>query len=581
MNDDVDEQILRSMDRASRKRMKIVAHVEGSEFVIHIAHGNQNIKWLAAAAAARYSRQIVANGRLRQREVEHREKAVLLPSTLASPRPGAIESKSKEPSSKVSEKLISGENIRSPTPILQASFSPTDLIREVLNDGDHIYVSLTSGKNISRDAGAHVTSFQRAAFHTHPTHKRRVRKFALKIKSRRKPKKVSESITANAVSDLFEERHIQNTAELRKRCRQEFKRSKIRFILQRRGNEDPEPVFEVLAKYFHEIEEIYMFFSTLDDGPINSMSSKEFQQFADHCGILSGESSANFTKSDDDVARMDDDYPSELNVSEIDNIFVSCNIEKDSEGRVVHSASNPSRELLRFEFLEAIVRLAIAKYQSDSVLQDAPVRDMVERLCVQYILDYGNEICERSLYLRERLSSPAVLSVLHDHLRMLKRVFKAYCKRDLGPSSGCKDTAKAAAEFDRRRGSVRKGKGIVLTKSKSFHADDDRTISFNEFRLLMSETHCIDERINLRTMKTIYMQSMQFSYSITQTAEEVFRTTTQQVFIEFLEALARVAIAKFGESMADDESGDQSLAKNMRKLFEEHIKHMDPRMSKT
>ena len=89
----------------------------------------------------------------------------------------------------------------------------------------------------------------------------------------------------------------------------------------------------------------------------------------------------------------------------------------------------------------------------------------------------------------------------------------------------------------------------------------------------MSETHCIDARVNIRTLKTIYMQSMQFSYSITQTADEVFRTTTQQVFIEFLEALARVAIAKFGETVDGD--GDQSLAKIMRRLFEEHISAMD------
>ena len=95
----------------------------------------------------------------------------------------------------------------------------------------------------------------------------------------------------------------------------------------------------------------------------------------------------------------------------------------------------------------------------------------------------------------------------------------------------------------------------------------------------MSETHCIDQRVNIRTLKTIYMQSMQFSYSITQTADEVFRTTTQQVFIEFLEALARVAIAKFGESVHGD--GDESLANIMRRLFVEHISQMDHKFGKT
>ena len=119
------------------------------------------------------------------------------------------------------------------------------------------------------------------------------------------------------------------------------------------------------------------------------------------------------------------------------------------------------------------MRLAVAKYETDRIMRDAPVCEKLERLCIEYISDYANEICERSLYLRERLSSPAVLTVFHDHLRMLKRVFKAYCKRDSGPAGGDKATAEAAAKFDSRRGSTRKMGGIVLTKSKTFQVEGE------------------------------------------------------------------------------------------------------------
>jgi hypothetical protein len=457
--EDADALEILSLDRARRRRMAITAHVAHAQFVIQVGHGNQTVKWLATAASQRFQRSMVNNGRLRQREIEG-VFCAYVPSAITSPREAATG-----------------------TPILPATFSPTDLIRDVFRDGDHVYVSLTEpGEQITRDNGAEVTSFQRAAFYTHPPHRRRARDFAKNVLARRrKPKKVSDSITARAVSDLFDQRHVQNTGELRKRCRQEFERSKIRQLVGKNDDdEDPELVFEVLAKYFHELEEIYMFFSTLDNGPINSMSLQEFQEFTKHCGMLDRDHRA---REGDDAAgdgdfEEDEDggMPSGLTLSSLGTIFAACNIEKDATGRVVHDPNNPSRELLRFEFLESVVRLAQAKYQTDRIMRDAPVFEKLERLCVEYISDYANEICERSLYLRERLSAPAVLAVFHDHLRMLKRVFKAYCNRDSGPVGGDKATAEAAAKLDLRRGSTRKMGGIVLTKSKTFQVEGAFTI---------------------------------------------------------------------------------------------------------
>jgi hypothetical protein len=188
--------------------------------------------------------------------------------------------------------------------------------------------------------------------------------------------------------------------------------------------------------------------------------------------------------------------------------------------------------------------------------------------CSLKVQDYASEISLRSLYLREKLSSPPMLHLYNKYLVVLKRIYTTYCtraKRGLGQSQ-----QKLANELSIRRGSILKSKGIIFSnksqKSKVFDHNQDTTISFDEFRMLMAESHCIDERVNVRVLKTLFMQSMQFSYSSKQTEMDVLRTTTQQSFIEFLEALARVAIAKFG-----DNGLSGCLENSFKRLIKEHI----------
>ena len=161
-----------------------------------------------------------------------------------------------------------------------------------------------------------------------------------------------------------------------------------------------------------------------------------------------------------------------------------------------------------------------------------------------------------------------MLHLYNKYLVVLKRIYTTYCtraKRGLGQSQ-----QKLANELSIRRGSILKSKGIIFSnksqKSKVFDHNQDTTISFDEFRMLMAESHCIDERVNVRVLKTLFMQSMQFSYSSKQTEMDVLRTTTQQSFIEFLEALARVAIAKFG-----DNGLSGCLENSFKRLIKEHI----------
>ena len=88
----------------------------------------------------------------------------------------------------------------------------------------------------------------------------------------------------------------------------------------------------------------------------------------------------------------------------------------------------------------------------------------------------------------------------------------------------------------------------------------------------MAEAHVIDQRVTSRVLKTLFMQSMQFSYSKRQSENEVRKSSTQQSFIEFLEALTRVCVAK-----CQDNGADGDLEKSLTKLIRQHLIHLDPR----
>ena len=643
--------LLDSVDRRARasrgRNFCIIAHVRSSVFEVRCGAGRQSVRWLATTAAQRHYDEMNQGGRLRHREIDNRPREMLVPA-LISPRsrsapwtgttrdkgpppadgwgigggerregsegsgegnttsteprrPGGNQKNSDKGEKGCDDDDDAGEGGDTPdgprrliTPILPATFDPGACICDVLSDGDHVYLELGDRAHISCNHGATITRWQQGAFLTHTHHLHRMKTIRRRLKRRRKPRSKADGHFkipgVRDIADLFKDRHLQSEAELQKRCKQEFDRSKIRAIVP---EDDADAVLDVLCAYFHELEEIYSFFSTLDNGPINSMSSMEFNEFVRHCGILDGEEAFedgvrnnNFGSGDDpdegkeqhlsaSGKRKSSSSSGGLNISTLGTIFVACNIEKDSKGRLVHDPKNPSREMLRFEFLEAIVRVALAKYCGDSAMNKPS--EKLEALMINYLQAYAEEICGRTTFLRERLSTPSVLKVYHGSLNMLRRVFNAYCIRDrdqTGSSASASAQAALAKTLSEKRGSVIKTQGIVLTKSNVFDAEEDKTISYGEFRMCMAEAHVVDDCINVRALKTIYMQSMQFSYSINQTDEQIFRTTLQQTWVEFLEALARVAITKYG-----DDGQDGSLEHALRRLFLEHMRHIDPRLA--
>ena len=512
--------------RCSRSRsIKIYCHIRNKLFLVNVGRGRQSIKWLANACSLRYYQEQTANGRLRTRERYNNARELLVPAIVQSPRTSPVID-----SDETTNDIVTGTNSscippKSPTPIEPATFLPKDIIRDVLADGDHIYINCDH--EISCDHGCEITAWQKAAFMEHPEHLRRVKRNQRRVTRKKKPKAVLAEATSkedNTLKNLFTARHEQCEEELMKRCQAEFDRSKIRYLVPK---EDLNAVFNVLCDAFHEIEEIYMFFSTLDNGPINTMSGLEFNEFVRHCGLIELSDNDSIDKRTDAERERDEDAaiaeaesaelaavlaaelavelaaeakakaneikeggvetkeatattptaaaapilkkerslsetsPS-LTMSTLGTIFAACNIEKDAQGRIIHDSANSTRELLRYEFLEAIVRLALSKYKNKTKLICS---EKCSLLIQTYIQDYAAAITDRSLYLRERLSSNSILEIFHLHLAMIRRVYKKYCTRDRGQDK--KDKVRAA-ELSSRRNSNVKDYGIVLVGLNMF-----------------------------------------------------------------------------------------------------------------
>lgn len=110
--------------------------------------------------------------------------------------------------------------------------------------------------------------------------------------------------------------------------------------------------------------------------------------------------------------------------SDLDTMFIVTNYEEDKGSEI--NKENDDRALMSFEFLEIIVRVAIAKYIKSKEVQD--VSDAVEMLCTACIqpnlcpeaVIVPNDFRERKLYFEE------IAEFFEDHEPFLRAVYTFY-----------------------------------------------------------------------------------------------------------------------------------------------------------
>jgi hypothetical protein len=127
----------------------------------------------------------------------------------------------------------------------------------------------------------------------------------------------------------------------------------------------------------------------------------------------------------------------------LDTVFIIANLEDGLDAQ--ESKSNDDKALMRFEWVEVIVRIAIAKYYDSGNVTD--LSECVDHLCKQNIQPHLEDLARhvRNDFRRHRLYNEPVDTLLKSYNRMLAYIFKKYCKM----KSGTKETVMNMAEWTR------------------------------------------------------------------------------------------------------------------------------------
>ncbi|KXZ56071.1 hypothetical protein GPECTOR_2g953 [Gonium pectorale] len=171
-------------------------------------------------------------------------------------------------------------------------------------------------------------------------------------------------------------------------------------------------VHDVLLRYWAQVFGAYVYYAAGGTGDPYHMSLNAFTTFLDDCFIADPESQ--YCKR-----------------SDCDTIFIVCNFQPDKKS--AEAAVNMENAMMRYEFLEAIVRLAIAKYGKGQATDDlaTAVTMLIEKNIIPNLV--SGALVNSNSFRTERLYNEEVDLVFKKHSVMLKALYSRY---RLKPASG-------------------------------------------------------------------------------------------------------------------------------------------------
>ena len=165
------------------------------------------------------------------------------------------------------------------------------------------------------------------------------------------------------------------------------------------GEEEMKEVRQVLWSCYSTIMDAFEFYSVMGTSVTQaySIGLNAFSDFVDDCKIVDKAT----------CSRKD-----------IDTIFIVANLEEDKQSKT--NKANDDRALMRFEFLDCVVRIAIAKYLKSGITND--VSDALQMLCEENIeKNLGPEALHDSNdFRRERMYFEDVDKVYFKHLKKVR-----------------------------------------------------------------------------------------------------------------------------------------------------------------
>ncbi|GIL66635.1 hypothetical protein Vafri_20126 [Volvox africanus] len=170
-------------------------------------------------------------------------------------------------------------------------------------------------------------------------------------------------------------------------------------------------VHGVLLKNWPQVFGAYVYYAAGGTGDPYHMSLNAFTTFLDDCSIADPESQ--YCKR-----------------SDCDTIFIVCNFQPDKKS--AEAAVNMENAMMRYEFLEAIVRLAIAKYGKGQQTDDlaTAVTLLIERNILPNLVP--GALHNSNTFRTERLYNEEVDQVFKKHSVLLKALYSRYRLKPVG-----------------------------------------------------------------------------------------------------------------------------------------------------
>ncbi|DBA90981.1 TPA: hypothetical protein ACH3X2_004190 [Trebouxia sp. C0005] len=260
-------------------------------------------------------------------------------------------------------------------------------------------------------------------------------------------------------------------------------------------------IHDTVRQHYELINSAFTFYPTGSSADVFHMGLNNFTAMLEDCKIADAESQY--------VRRSD-----------CDTLFIVANYQPDKKDPSV--AVNDEHALMRFEFLEAIVRLAVAKY--GKAQQTESVATAVQMLCEQNLMPGVRSVAltAPNTFRTERLYTEEVDLLYKKHLVLLKAIYTAFRR---APNGG----------------------GLRL-----------KVLRMDSWLGLLEAGHLLDADLGLQQAQLCFLWSRML------VVDEIkdFGRHEALSFVDFLEALARVAELKSLPSFSDleDAGYDNILA---------------------
>ena len=262
---------------------------------------------------------------------------------------------------------------------------------------------------------------------------------------------------------------------------------------------EDEPVLEelkkVLLEHRHALYAVYGYYC------INGSSHDRY--------VMGGNEYAAFVS---DCA-LDDKFSEFCRKRDLDLVFVLADAEERgndiSEEQRAKNAANVDRALMRFEFVQAVVRIAIAKHVKSGATQS--VAKATERLITESILPRvpREALHDSDVFRRSRLYTREVHEVFAVHNASLSALYEAFANAN--KSNNVRDTQ-------------------AETRAK------DKVMDLGEWDMLLNMAQLIDDDFTRRQAALCFVWSQAFC------TDDMKRriVLTHLSYVDFLEALARI-----------------------------------------